>query len=269
MKLATILLILSFIIPAYASQRITTSEAGDILKFVSEKKGTSDAAQILMVYDFDNTLMAMNQDLGSDQWYNWQSDLIKQSKFKDAVAKTRGELFDIHYKIFSLSRMHLVQPEIPQIVKDIQNMKIKSLILTSRGPGLRYDLELEMDETGMNFRDSSIGPVGGYPGSFLPEGIESPREISFADGIVMGSGQNKGKILKAILKKTDTKFKTIIFLDDTLKNIENMENELKDQVDLYTFYYTHEEANVKRFEKDKTQAIKQWKKIKPAIESFR
>lgn len=269
MKLATILLILSFINTAYASQRITTSEVSDMFKFVSEKKGTMDVAQILVVYDFDNTLMAMNQDLGSDQWYNWQSDLIKQGKFKDAVAKTRGELFDVHYKIFTLSKMHLVQSSIPQVVKDIQGMKIKSIILTSRGPGLRYDVETEMEESGMNFRESAMGPLGGYAGTFLPEGLESPREISFTDGIAMGSGQNKGKILKAILQKTNTKFKTIIFLDDTLKNIENMENELKDEVDLYTFYYTYEEANVKRFEKDKSQAIKQWKKVKPAFESFR
>lgn len=269
MKLATILLILSFINVAYASQRITTSEVSDFFKIVSEKKGKSEAAAILVVYDFDNTLMAMNQDLGSDQWYNWQSDLIKQGKFKDAVAKTRGELFDVHHKIFTLSKMHLVEDKIPQVVKDIQMMKIKSIILTSRGPGLRYDVETEMEGTGINFKESSIGPLGGYPGTFLPEGLESPREISFADGIVMGSGQNKGKILKAILKKTNTDFKTIFFLDDTLKNIENMENELKDEVELYTFHYTREDVKVKSFEKDKSRAIQQWKKIKPAFESFR
>ena len=32
---------------------------------------------VLVVVDVDNTLLAMNQDLGSDQWYNWQSGLLK------------------------------------------------------------------------------------------------------------------------------------------------------------------------------------------------
>ena len=28
-----------------------------------------------MVFDIDNTLMAMEQGLGSDQWYEWQKNL--------------------------------------------------------------------------------------------------------------------------------------------------------------------------------------------------
>ena len=34
--------------------------------------------QVLVVFDIDNTLLAMEQGLGSDQWYYWQKDLEKR-----------------------------------------------------------------------------------------------------------------------------------------------------------------------------------------------
>ena len=39
----------------------------------------TDKKNILVVFDIDNTLMAMEQGLGSDQWYDWQKHLSKES----------------------------------------------------------------------------------------------------------------------------------------------------------------------------------------------
>ena len=36
---------------------------------------THGTERVLVVFDIDNTLMAMEQGLGSDQWYDWQSKL--------------------------------------------------------------------------------------------------------------------------------------------------------------------------------------------------
>ena len=36
----------------------------------------SDPEHVLLVLDIDNTLLAMNQDLGSDQWFEWQRYLL-------------------------------------------------------------------------------------------------------------------------------------------------------------------------------------------------
>ncbi len=252
---------------ASASERIITKTIDKMAAVVSEKKALVGADNILVVYDFDNTLMAMDQDIGSDQWYNWQSELIRNKKMKFAVATTRGGLFDVHYKIFALGKMHVVESQIPRVVKEIQQMKIKSIILTSRGSVLRNDVETELGDADMEFKSSAFGPSGGYPSTFLPEGIENAREISYMDGILMGSGQNKGKILKSVLKKAQAQFKVIIFLDDTLKNIENMENELKNEVELYTFHYTHEQDRVEQFNKDQSKAKREWQKIKPVIQT--
>ncbi len=252
---------------ALASERITTKTIDKLTQLVLEKKAEVGVENMLIVYDFDNTLMAMNQDIGSDQWFNWQSELLRDKKSKDCVAKTRGELFGLHYKIAALGSMHVVEPQLPKLVADFQQMKIKSIILTSRGGSLRNDVENELSEISLEFKSSAIGPDGGYPSTFLPSDLEQPREISYMDGIIMGSGQHKGKILKSVLKKTGVKFKVIIFVDDTLKNIENVENEFKSEVDLYTIHYTHELERVEKFNKDKTKANREWKKLKPVIQS--
>ena len=266
MKFA-ILLILIYTDYALARERINTKTFVRIQQLVSEKKAQVGTENLLVVYDFDNTLMAMNQDIGSDQWYNWQSELLRDKKTKDSVAATRGELFDLHYKISALGKMHVVEAAIPPIVKAIQQMKIKSIVLTSRGPILRSDVESEMSEVALDFKSSAFGPEGGYASTFLPEGLDKAREISFMDGIVMGSGQHKGKILSSVLKKTGAKFKVIIFVDDTLKNIENMEETFKQEVELVTFYYTHEQERVEKFQKDKTKARREWQKLKPVIQT--
>lgn len=265
MKFA-ILLTLIYTNYALASERITTKSFAQIQQFIAAKSAAVGVENILIVYDFDNTLMAMDQDIGSDQWYNWQSELLRAKKTKNAVATTRSELFEIHYKISALGKMHFVEAQIPEIVKSIQSLKIKSIILTSRGSILRNDIESELGAAELEFRKSAFGPEGGFPGNFIPEGLENAREISYMDGIIMGSGQHKGKILKAILKKTSNSFKTIVFVDDTLKNIENMENELKTDVDLYTFFYTHEQERVEKFSKDKNKAKLEWKRLKLAID---
>lgn len=267
MKFA-ILLIFFYTNCALASKKIVTSSIDKIAQFIIEKKAEVGVDNILVVYDFDNTLMAMNQDIGSDQWYNWQSKLIAENqKSKDRVAKTMDELLGINSKIFALGRMHLVEKQTSKVVKEIQQMKIKSIVLTSRGYGLRNDLETELATADLEFKTSAFGPEGGYASTFLPDELENPRRVSYMDGLVMGSGQNKGKILKNILKKTNSKFKLIILVDDTLKNIENTEAEFKDEVELLTFYYTHEEVRVEKFKKDKSKAQREWQKFAPILNS--
>jgi hypothetical protein len=265
---SAILLISLYVVTGFSAERITTSQIHDVQNFVTKKKAELGAESVLVVYDFDNTLMAMNQDAGSDQWYNWQQTALKSGNKKEAWVSTQSELYDLHYKLFALGQMHATEKETPLVVKTIQDMKIKSIVLTSRGDLYRNDVEIELDRIDTSFKASAIGPEGGYPSTFKPDGIENARNISYQDGILMGSGQNKGQILKWLLKKTNSQFKAIVFVDDTLKNIENVEKEYIDDKSVTVFYYTHEESRVKKFEKDKAQVKAEWKKLKPLLQFY-
>ncbi len=265
---SAIILICLYAVTGFSAERVTTSRIQDVQEFVTKKKADLGAEAVLVVYDFDNTLMAMNQDAGSDQWYNWQKEVIKAGNKKEAWVSNQSDLYELHYKLFALGKMHATEKETPAVVKAIQDMKVKSIVLTSRGDLYRNDVQMELDRIGTSFKASAIGPEGGYPSTFKPEGIENAREVSYQDGIVMGSGQNKGQILRWLLKKTGSQFKAIVFVDDTLKNIENVEKEYVDDKSVTTFYYTHEEARVKKFEKDKAQVNAEWKKLKPLLQFY-
>lgn len=279
---------------AFSAERITTSSFQSVLDIVMKKKTEFGAASVLVVYDFDNTLMAMNADAGSDQWYNWQMSALKSEKAavadleagavtkkntknsrqtskesKESWVSDQSELFDLHYKLFALVDMHPVEKSIPSIVKEIQNSGIKSIILTARGSVYRNDIEIELGRMDLSFKESAIGPEGGYASTFKPDNIERPRSISYQDGIIMGSGQNKGLLLKHILKKTNSSFKAIVFVDDTLKNIENVEKEYAEDSQMFVIHYTHEQGRVDRFQKDKKRALKEWQLLKPVLKYFR
>ena len=265
MKLA-MLLIFIFSYPVLANQRISTASVQDFSDFAFKKKSDIPAARILLVYDFDNTLMAMNQDLGSDQWFRWQTKLILEKKFKDAVAHSPAELFEVATKIYALGRMHMVEKGTATVVRSLQSAGFKNLVLTKRGSSLRADIDSELEVTGMNFKEGALGPEGGYPGAF--QFAETSRSVSYMDGILMGGGQNKGKLLRELLKKTKSEIQLVVFLDDTLSNIEDMEKEFsKDGPEMITFFYTHEEPRVQSFERDQSQAKKAWKQLAPVLKS--
>ncbi|GAM57556.1 hypothetical protein JCM19231_2675 [Vibrio ishigakensis] len=61
----------------------------------------------------------------------------------------------------------------------------------------------------------------------------------------MTTGMNKGTMLKYILDKTDQSFSSVVFIDDSKKNIVNMEEAYKDDstVDMSIFYYTKVEED--------------------------
>lgn len=252
---------------SWAIQRHTISQIEIFQKEVQKKAAKIGAENMLVVYDFDNTLMAMDQDIGSDQWFNWQAKLLKDPTTKNLVAKDIDQLLHWQLIIFSMGKMHPVESITAKTVQELQKKQIKSIILTSRGPRFRVDTEIELQSIGLSFEQGSIGPAKGYPGTFLAIANNNEREVSYQNGIAMGSGLHKGHFLKLLLQKTGSEFKAIYFLDDTLKNIENMEAAFDPSFDLQTFHYTFEESRVKAFEKNQTKAIEEWNQLAPVLKN--
>ena len=62
---------------------------------------------ILVVLDIDNTLLAMEQGLGSDQWYYWQKDL---GNTDPCSPRNVGDRFAVQGAMFHASAMRATQP---------------------------------------------------------------------------------------------------------------------------------------------------------------
>jgi len=248
---------------------------------------------VLFVSDIDNTLLAMNQDLGSDQWFTWQSGLLNSDpQARQLAACSFPALLQAQALLFSLSDMHPPQASQPASVKALQAQGIVTMAHTSRGPDVRDVTLRELSDSRYDLAGHTINPQAGYAGSYLPYNVERiedsgltreealawlgrngevspPREVSFNEGVYMTAGQHKGAMLRMLLHKSgDSKrFKAIVFVDDTPKNIKAVREAFKnvEGIAVATFHYTHEDENVRRFNENadgrQSQAVRQWRRL--------
>ena len=172
-------------------------------------EASGDPAHVLLVFDIDNTLLAMNQDLGSDQWFNWQKTLPEGDPRRVGEFP---ELLRVQGLLFAIGSMRATEPvRQPQIIKQLQQAGFKTLLLTSRGYDFRDATRRELLANDYDFRESSLSPSEGFGGPYLPYEvatveqsgittdeanqwladsrnpgqIRKPREVSFSEGVFM------------------------------------------------------------------------------------
>ena len=246
-------------------------------------------------------MLASDQEIGSDQWFDWQVSIMNQSENNDRVASDFPGLLRVGLKVSTLGSMHLTDPIIPSEIRKIKNLGIEQIVLTARGPELRNVTLRELQRNNLNFagfkiandspglRESARTGVTLHAGesiviNYLPYEISnpmknclsqtdvqrlklnSPRTVSFGDGVMMISGQHKGASLRSLLCNGKN-YAAIIFVDDKQKNVDAMEAAYQsEKVDLISVRYTSEDEKVEEFRKsDKVNAKKAWKILKEAV----
>lgn len=263
---------------------VDTSEFADVVKRVQEESQVHGAEKVLLVVDVDNTTLAMNQPLGSDQWYNWQYNFIyQQIESPHRVARDLDELLDIQGTLFALGKMRPPQPDLPTMVRQLQDSGCSTVVLTSRGPEFRDATERELDRNGYDFRESAPIIFEPVRGSFLPydkdvadvDGLTAeelatlrdPRPVSYGNGIYMTAGQHKGFMLRTLLARTDREFKAIVFVDDHDKHTQRMSEAFKNSgITTACFHYTREQPAVDDFDKSDKEAVSnQWRSLKSVL----
>ena len=282
LKLALIGLMLHVISIGFAGQSIETNDFGVVAQKAYELAEHYGMDEVLIVYDIDNTLLAMNQDLGSDQWFNWQAAKIASGDLIDVVAKDFPALLSVQGMLYAVSGMHAPDPEAPSIVNELQQEGFYDLVLTSRGFDYRDSTLRELSKNGYHFTASTLDPQEGFAGTYLPYELSNisdyglsedeikkfklgeARPVSFMDGIFMTAGQHKGALLRTLLWKTDHLFKAILFIDDQKKHCDRMHEAFDVQgVDVVSIRYSMEDDHVREFEQsDKSQVVEAWESLK-------
>ena len=243
---------------------------------------------VLVVVDVDNTLLAMNQDLGSDQWYNWQSGLLKDDPSSpDLVAADFQGLLGVQGTLFALSRMHPPEPKLPKQMAEIQQLGLTTVVLTSRSHEFRDATERELKRNGYDLASTAPG-INEVRGIFMPfdpvrqdaHGLSVEivneikgqlRPVTYSGGIYMTAGQHKGYMLRTLLARTEPKksFKAIVFVDDHKKHTTRMHAAFEDSpIQLVTFHYTREAGNVSNFnDSQKRHVVEDWRRLESFVES--
>ena len=215
---------------------------------------------VLVVFDIDNTLLAMEQGLGADQWYDWQKEI---SNSDPCSTENVGDRFAVQGALYFASAMRRTQEDGAEQVRAIQDTGVAVISLTSRGPEFRLQTFRELRRNDFNFSQSAIGPPGGYHELFMP--VTDGRFSRYEDGVFLTAGQHKGQMLYALLQKTGTALPAVIVMtDDKPKNLDSVKETFSALgVPVHAWRFTAEDENVRDFDSD--QAITQWKAIEQPL----
>jgi hypothetical protein len=219
--------------------------------------------QILVVMDIDNTLLAMEQDLGSDQWYYWQENLAEESPCSPLIA---GDPLEVQGALYFASAMRPTQPDAAAQIARLQEAGLKVIVLTARGQGFRLATFRELRRNGFNFWQSAWPPQRGFPEPFVPEG--GSRQAVYEDGVIFAAGQDKGLTLKTVLDKSGQPLpQLIVMADDKQANLNQVMAAFSwSGIKVHAWRYTREDDTVEAFDPDKTAAL--WSELRPPLEQI-
>ena len=208
---------------------------------------------VLVIFDLDNTLLAMEENLGSDQWYEWQTKKLEKND-----PRRVPEIFSTQNTLFYLGNMRPTQPDTVDIVIKLQKKGFPMIVVTSRDANARFSAFRELRRNNLFFRDSAFGPKGGYQQKFYPDGEDEIRPVFFQDGVLFVAGQDKGEVLMNLFEKTGWgPPKAVVFVDDKKENINAVINAfVSAKVEVQVFEYNGELERVKNFDGD--EATKKW-----------
>jgi hypothetical protein len=216
--------------------------------------------QVLVVFDIDNTLLAMEQGLGSDQWYYWQKNLHEEEPCSGMLVNDR---FKVQGALYFASAMRPTQADTAEQVSRLQDAGLHVIALTSRGPDYSLQTFRELRRNDISFWTSALPPKRGYPESFIPKG--GSRAARYEDGVFLTAGQHKGPMLKALLDKTSSGSPTVVVMaDDKAENLQSvMETFEGSGITIHAWRYSREDANVS--ELNTQEAAAQWDAVRPAL----
>jgi len=223
--------------------KINTSDIADIRNRIVTLQKRYTANQILVVFDLDDTLLTAPQFVGSDTWYQWQSGKIKTTKGRLIPGYQKVPcLLDMQGWMYSFSPMKYTDSRVKPLVEYIQGQKIASFVLTARGNEFRGATERVLKQNLLSFKATALGKKsdGKVPlALYVDKDGKRSATVSYLNGIMMVAGLHKGKMLANILRKYGQQKKVIVFVDDNLKNVNNVMSEFANRPErMFVFHYT-------------------------------
>lgn len=192
----------------FSSIIIESKSIKDVLDYVKDQR-------TLVVFDLDNTLFYPKQDLGGDAWF---SHLVKQKtsggmSYEDAITAVLPVFFDVQNRL----SLYPVEDETPFVLATLLEQKIVSLGLTSRSLPLMQRTHAQLKEAGLQL---TYTPIFDRDVSF-----DFNRPARLNHGIMFCNNVNKGTVLVHVLHECDFKPTTVIFVDDRLNHLLEVQKE--------------------------------------------
>lgn len=185
---------------------------------------TRDNHHVLLVSDFDQTLMRMPTYEGCEKWF-------AQALQSNSLDEVKVDLYNI-YQDTAMIRM---DSQLPAYIDTwyTQSDMVKSMVLTSRDSRFQNVTFRELER---GFGTNILNPPSIDKEMFLQT---MQGNVTYTNGIYFTSGQNKGERLRDYVRhlSQDEPDYVIVFVDDSQHHVENVAKEFTKQ-EGYAIHYT-------------------------------
>ena len=191
--------------------------------------------ETLVVFDLDNTLIQTSQTLGSDQWFSKEIErnIEKGMEFNDALEMA----LEIYVPVQNKTSVTLVEEGITEFIDDLKDQGNSIIALTARNHNLQEATIRQLQSVGITFNTDEFNQTS--------LDLKGDGTVNTLKGIVFLDGQNKGTYLLSFLDTMNWNPKKIVFVDDKLKNVKDVEEALnKRGVDCTGIRYGHLDEKV-------------------------
>lgn len=274
--------------PATAPERVSAMSIEDIMPLVDDKVQSYGADRVLVVFDVDDTLLTMSQDLGGVGWYDWQDALGDEPG--DQAGEIGSTLLDVQGVLFEAARMKPVEETTLSVLNNLRQRGVATHGLTARGPdyfGATYR-ELRKNDLELGIHTDCKAPLCARPGVLTFEevqasllndftaaeldeiGLKSSRPAIVGNGILMVAGQHKGLMLHLLIKSyPESDFDAVIFIDDAASNVDDLLEVAEFMPQAVTIVHyerlNHHNAALQNDRKRISEAAAAWEGIETAI----
>ena len=171
-------------------------------------------ANALVFCDLDNTLIEPIGQFGSVQWEeHYRKCLVASGQ---PIADAEQAAHERWLEVFPFVKMRLVDNMAPMVIRNLQGRGCIVIGLTARPPETAKTTYKQLSQLGISFN----GPESRH--TFCLEEVLYENSILFC-----GIHHKKSEALLAFLKQMDFFQKNVLFIDDKLSHIKDVEGALQ------------------------------------------
>ena len=191
----------------------------------------------LIIFDIDNTIYHPKQMVGSDEWVDYFCQkLQKQNMPVDEVNQT---VLNLWTALQIVTKVIPVEKRTKEVVDHLQNENLFVMSMTSRSSTLAFTTFQQLDSVGISFEKTAPTKVR-FQLNRLPD-------IQYEKGVLFTKGHHKGEALKEFLSQLQWAPKRIIYINDKIEPLEEVQVTLSDSVDYLGLRYNGANYLIEKF----------------------
>jgi len=221
--------------------------------FAEAKRSLAEGKKPLVVFDIDNVLLCDDLYLGNRAWFRslYAGYLNALRNSNPALYKTEeAKLSVLLLKLEESSAKKLVEPDVPARLRELRAAGIKAMALTGRHAFAMAHTVSDLKARGVDL--SSSTPFPDIKSLTIPGEKEA---VGCSGGVCFGALQDKGRFLLALLARGKYKPDVVIFVDDSVWNVNTVGAALKGAGISYAgFRYSGRDRLLQSYETPEIQA---------------